>query len=148
MSSNGNDTATSIGKAVVTFSGQRERQLSEWRSFEQLFLAAIREIGIGDILTGRGRHPEEPTGNDSAKPRQRFSTKSAKYEKLNGILYGKLLTAVANGSLGYESLAVFTALALSPIYPETEGHGYEAFQTLKTKDKAEMSFKPWDLEQR
>lgn len=49
MSRNENDPA-SIGKAIVT-SEQPERQTSEWRAFEQLFLATIRDIGIRDVLT-------------------------------------------------------------------------------------------------
>ena len=55
---------------------------------------------------------------------------------------------LANGSLGYDSPAVSTVLAHGPVYPETEGNGYQPFQALKTKYEADTNYRPWDLEQR
>ena len=129
------------------FSGVPEKQSRAWRNLEQLFLATIREIGIGDVLRGNVKLPEQPAEGDNTGGRQRINREIARYRKLNGILYGRLLLmAVANGSLGWESPAVSTVLAHGPVHPETEAHGYEAFQALKTKYEANANIKPWDLE--
>ena len=73
--SNGLDS-THLGKAVVTFSGRPGKQPSEWRIFEQLFLATIREIGLGDVLTGRVRQPQEPTAEADAGTTAAHKTES------------------------------------------------------------------------
>lgn len=54
--------------------------------------------------------------------------------------------AVANGSLEYDSPAASTPLAHGSGYPEAEGSGRLAFQTLKTEYEPGTNFKPWDLE--
>ena len=145
--SNGSDS-THLGKAVVTFSGRPEKQPSEWRKFEQRFLATMREIGLGDVLTGRVRQPQEPAAQADAETRTAHKTESLTYKRKNGKLYGRLPTSVANGNLGYDSPAVSTVLAHGPVCPETEGNGYQAFQALKTKYEADTKYRPWDLEQR
>lgn len=89
---------------------------------------------IGHVLTGRVKHSEKPTENDSKETRQRFPRESMKTNELNGTLYGRLPMVVANGSLEYESSAVSTVLAHHLVHPEAEGNnGYLAFQELKTK---------------
>lgn len=84
------------------------------------------------MLIGKVKRPEEQTENDRAEARNRFIRESLKYKKLNGILYGILPMAVANGSLRYESPAVLIVLAHDPVHPDTEGNGYLTFQALKT----------------
>lgn len=86
--------------------------------------------------------------NDSAETRKTFTRESMRCKKWNGMLYGRLLMAVANGSLGYESPVVSTVLVHSPVHPETEGNGYLAFQALKTTYEADTNFKPWEFGQR
>lgn len=146
MSGTGNDTA-SIEKEVVTFSGQPERQRSDWCVFDQLFLATIREV-IGDVLTGKVREPRDPAADTNVDARNIFATDSLKHERMNKFLYGRSLMAVANGSLRYESSAVSIVLAHGSVHSKTEGHSYEAFQALEAKYQTDKNYKPWDLEQR
>lgn len=54
----------------------------------------------------------------------------------------KILMAVANKSLGYGSPAVSTVLAHRRVHLETEGHGCEEFQCLKTQYEAHSNYKP------
>ena len=64
---------------MVAFSGRPEKQPSEWRKFEQRFLATMREIGLGDVLTGRVRRPQEPTAEADAEARTAHETESLTY---------------------------------------------------------------------
>ena len=81
MSNKNGSDSTHLGKAVVTFSGRPGKQPREWIIFEQLFLATIRGIGLGDVLTGRVRQPQEPTAEADAETRTAHETESLTYKK-------------------------------------------------------------------
>lgn len=106
---------------------------------------------MGYMLTGRVRDPGKPAANCRADARQGFTREGLKCNKLSGVLYGRLLTAVAIGSLGNDRAAVSTVLVHGgPVQPETVGNRYlGAFQALKTKHEVDTNhLKPWDLGRR
>ena len=141
-------TGDSLGKSLVTFSGEASKQPGEWRIFEQLFLATIRELGVGDALTGRLRMPEAPAATADEAARTAHISAVANFQEKNGILYGRLLMSVSQGPLGYSSPAVATVIAHGPALNEINGDGYGAFHALKSKYDVTESFRSWDLEER
>ena len=79
-------TGDSLGKSLVTFSGEASKQSGRWRIFEQLFLATTRELGVGDILTGRLTVPDAPAANADEAARAAHRGAVRNYQEKNGIL--------------------------------------------------------------
>lgn len=127
---------------MVALSAETEDSLVSF-AFLNSFSFLQTEMSVLGIL--RGQQAEEKI--TIAQTQERDLVEKAQYKKLNGILYGRLLMAVANGSLGYQSLEVSTVLTHAPVHPEA-GYAYEAFQAMNTKYEADENFKPWDLDQR
>ena len=141
-------TGDSLGKSLVTFSGDASKQPGRWRIFEQLFLATTRELGVGDILTGRLTVPDAPAANADEAARAAHRGAVRNYQEKNGKLYGRLLMSVTQGPLGYASPAVATVISHGRAIGDLNGDGRGAFHALKSKYDVTDSFRSWDLEER
>lgn len=85
------------------------------------------------MMTGKMNEPALITEEADAQTRRVHKANAAHFKRSNSILYGRLLTSLANGSVVYLSPTASNILSYGLVAPEVDGDDGGQYLALKSK---------------